>query len=390
MSRSGDKGLQLEELLRAYFLKAGFFVVRGVPFQHEGDDLTDVDLWLYERPTGSSRRRQIVDAKSKAKPKAIERLLWTKGLEQLLDVDGAYVATTNSRPMLRTISRQLGIAVLDGADIRRINESDKVPFADRIAEDALLMHIASVDSQRRNKTIQTQYQDLKHSLIENFGAGTINRALDAFAHFTNIAVTAHPGSEAATVGLRLAYFATSIVAISLDYVGSEVFFRTSEQKFAALVNAVRYGNIDNSAGLERVRLATALVKKYSPSGDAAARSLELGIKRDLANIPAEIIAEFAVKNNRLEDLFQIAKRLEHLAMSKVLVPFDDLQPEGKAFVAVLLDYTGVDRIRFASCWIGSGKHKDRSRETQEVSASPEVQNDGPLFSQSDRPGKDRR
>jgi hypothetical protein len=47
MSRSGDKGYRLEELLRAYFLRAGFFVVRAVPFQHAGDDLTDIDLWLY-------------------------------------------------------------------------------------------------------------------------------------------------------------------------------------------------------------------------------------------------------------------------------------------------------------------------------------------------------
>ena len=48
----GDKGYRLEELLRAYFLRAGFFVVRSVPFQDAGDDLTDIDLWLYERPTG--------------------------------------------------------------------------------------------------------------------------------------------------------------------------------------------------------------------------------------------------------------------------------------------------------------------------------------------------
>ena len=67
----GSKGYDLEEMLRAYFLRAGFYVARGVPLQHAGDDLTDVDLWLYERPTGSSRRRQIVDAKSKNKPKAV-------------------------------------------------------------------------------------------------------------------------------------------------------------------------------------------------------------------------------------------------------------------------------------------------------------------------------
>jgi hypothetical protein len=388
MSRTGDKGLRLEELLRAYFLKAGFFVVRGVPFQHDGDDLTDIDLWLYEQPTGSSRRRQIVDAKSKTKPKAVERLLWTRGLMQLLDVDGAYVATTDSRPMLRTISRKLGVAVLDGADIRRISESDQALLEDRITEDVLFVHIASVDKQRRNKNIQLQYQDLKCALIDNFGAGTINRALDAFAHFANTAVTAHPGTEATAVALRLSYFAAAVVAISLDYVGSSVFFRATEERFAALVNAIRYGNIDESEGLQRMRLATALVQKYSPSGDSTARTLELAIKRDLANIPAEIIAEFVVRRTRLEELIKIAKGLEHLAMSKALTAFDALGVDEKAFVAALLDFTGVDRARFASCWVSSGKQ--RLRMTQNVSASLETKNDGPLFSPKDHdPNKEQ-
>jgi hypothetical protein len=73
-----------------------------------------------------------------------------------------------------------------------------------------------------------------------------------------------------------------------------------------------YGNIDESAELERMRLATALVQKYSPSGEATARTIEFGIRQDLKKIPAEIIAEFVVKNTKPEDLFQTAKRLEHL------------------------------------------------------------------------------
>ena len=60
-----NRGATLEELLRAFFLRAGFFVVRGVPFEHLGEELTDVDLWLYERPTGTARRVQICDIKSK-------------------------------------------------------------------------------------------------------------------------------------------------------------------------------------------------------------------------------------------------------------------------------------------------------------------------------------
>ena len=375
----GDKGYQLEELLRAYFLRAGFFVVLGVPFQHAGDDLTDIDLWLYERPTGSSRRRQIVDAKSKTKPKAVERLLWTKGLAQLLDVDGAYVATTDARPMLRGISKKLGISVLDGADIKRISESDKVIYQDRISEEQFGQKIYSTDRLRRNKDFQLQYHDIKLSLIDNFGAGTINRALDAFAALATAGVTAHPNTDAAEVALRLSYFAGAVVALSLDYIGSEVSFRASEERRAALVNAIRFGNIDEATGLERIRLATALVEKYSPSGDAAARALDLAVKADLKNIPAEIIAEYVAKSMKPDDLFQIARRLEHLSFSPAVTSFDALAVEDKAFTAVLLDYSGVDRIRFASSWItGSEKRANVGRENTD---------NGPLFSDKGEGGK---
>jgi hypothetical protein len=378
ISRKGDKGLKLEELLRAYFLRAGFFVVRSVPFQHAGDDLTDIDLWLYERPTGYSRRRQIVDAKSKTKPKAVERLLWTKGLAQLLEVDGAYVATTDSRSMLRAISKKLGIAVLDGADIRRISESDKVLFHDRINEEGLLQRIAAADKQRRNKELQLQYHDIKHSLIDNFGAGTINRGLEAFGELAARAVHVHPNTEAAEIALRLSYFAAAVVAIALDFIGAEVSFRTSEERYLALTNAIRYGQTDKEAGLERMRLAAALVRKYAPNGDATARTMELTLGRELANIPAEIIAEFVVRNSR-SDLFQVARRLEHLSMSKALKPFDLLEFGEKAFVAALLDYAGVDRSRYASCWHSAFEQESNKLPTEEEAPQDAIDG-GTLFS----------
>src|SRR5690606_12048763 len=151
MAKTGEKGYLLEELLRAYFLRAGMYAVRGVPLLLEGGDLTDVDVWLYERPTGSFRRRQIVDAKSKLKPKAIERLLWTKGLVELFQVDGAYVATTDNRPILKDISSRLVVSVLDGADLKRMAESEKVLFVDRLSEEELDKAIKAVDKGRRNK-----------------------------------------------------------------------------------------------------------------------------------------------------------------------------------------------------------------------------------------------
>jgi hypothetical protein len=365
----GSKGLDLEELLRAYFLRAGFFVARGVALQHDGEDLTDIDIWLYERPTGSSRRRQIVDAKSKNKPKAVERLLWTKGLAELLEVDGAYVATTDSRPMLRAISKKLGIALLDGADLRRIGESEKVAYPDRLTEEEFLANITKFDRIRRDRAVQTFYADMKSSLIDSFGAATINRALDTFGAVASLAVSLHPDSDDAQLAARMSHFAASIVALSIDFVVSEFSFRTVDERRTALINAIRYGNSDAVAGRERIVLATELLRKYGPNGEVTGRAVETAIMRDLQNIPAEIVGEYVAKHIRQDELFQIAKRFEHNAFSKALPPFDSLGAEEKSFVAALLDFSGVDRSRFADAW-KSATH------TAPVKAGVEA---GPLF-----------
>jgi hypothetical protein len=351
----GSKGLDLEEMLRAYFLRAGFFVARGVALQHGGEDLTDIDIWLYERPTGSSRRRQIVDAKSKNKPKAVERLLWTKGLAELLEVDGAYVATTDSRPLLRGIAKKLGIALLDGADLRRIGESEKVAYPDRLTEEEFLANIVKFDRIRRDRTVHTFYADIKSSLIDGFGAATINRALDTFGAVTSLAVSLHPDSDDAQLAARMSQFAASIVALSIDFVVSEFSFRTVDERRTALINAIRYGNSDEAAGRERIVLATELLRKYGPNGEVTGRAVETAIMRDLQNIPAEIVGEFVAKHIRQDELFQIAKRLEHSAFSRVLPSFDTLGTDEKSFVAALLDFSGVDRSRFADAWKSSPK-----------------------------------
>ena len=113
-TRPGGKGSELEEVVREYFWRAGYFVVRGLPYRIDGEDVTDIDLWLYERPAASTRRRLIVDIKSGKTPKASERIVWTKGLQAALGVDGAIVATTDTRTSIRRLSKALGITLLDG------------------------------------------------------------------------------------------------------------------------------------------------------------------------------------------------------------------------------------------------------------------------------------
>src|SRR5438105_54582 len=127
MKNALPKGFLMEELLRRYFIRTGYFTVRGVPFIYDGFDVTDIDLWLYERPSSVSRHRIIVDTKNRSTPKAIERIFWTKGLQQVLRVEQAIVATPDKRPSVTSFGREHNVFVLDGHFLARLENSLEMP-----------------------------------------------------------------------------------------------------------------------------------------------------------------------------------------------------------------------------------------------------------------------
>ena len=348
--KAGQKGFVLEEILRDYFLRAGYFVVRGIPYRVDGNDLTDIDLWLYERPTGSARRRQIVDAKAKSKPKTVERLLWTKGLAEALDVDGAYVATTDARPIIRKIAKKLGIRIFDGKDLQRIRASDKVRFSEHLTDDELRQMVRSVDEDRNSKDFQLNLSDVKSSVIDNFGPSTVVRSLDAVAYYASQAISAYPDSPVAKLAGRLTYFSGAFVAIGLDAVSVDAAFRPLEERRAILINTIRYGNTDVEAGLKELRLALGLVRQYADNGSVVAQSIEERTSKEYDNISAEIIADEVVRMKINEILFSVAKELERASYLRVCPNYDQLDTSVKSFLGTLLDFSGIDRKTFAMAW----------------------------------------
>lgn len=344
------KGFALEEILRAYFLRAGFFVVRGVPLRVADEDLTDVDLWLYERPTGTSRRVQLCDIKYKQKPKAVERIFWTSGLAETLGVDGAYVATTDSRPSLRSIASKLDLQLIDGTDIRRIQSSANILYTDRMADEQLIAELQVVDKEFRNKDFQIARVDILSSLSEGFGAPSAVRALEAFSRLAAAVVSYHPDSKPARAAGRLAYLAGALACESLDYVSVSAAFRSMDERRKLVLDAVRLGALSDERGQYSLKLAIALVEKYAPGGKGAARGIEIALRKDLERIPAEIIADQAVKLLKADQLFLTGRELEMACYAVALPTFDDLSVATKSMLGALLDYANVDRQRFADAW----------------------------------------
>lgn len=116
---AGTKGNKAEESLRLYFLDAGYYVVRGVPYKYKDFDITDIDLFLYGRASALSRERNIVDIKNKKTPQAVERIFWTKGLQKSLNMDHAIVATTETNPAVLAYGKENDVIVLDGKFLKK-------------------------------------------------------------------------------------------------------------------------------------------------------------------------------------------------------------------------------------------------------------------------------
>lgn len=348
--QQADKGAVLEEVLRAFFLRAGFFVIRGVPFRFADEDLTDVDLWLYERPTGTARRIQICDIKYKQRPKAVERIFWTHGLAKALDVDGAYVATTDKRKNLRSIAERLDLQLIDGNDIQRILAHQEALYPDRLGDEELYQELQSIDRELRNRFLQDARFDILSALSDGFGAPSAVRCLETFSRLAQAAISFHPDSRAARAAGRLAYLSAAIACESLDYVSVTAAFRPIEERYELILNAVRSGALSDSEGQQKLKFALALVEKYAPGGKAVAAAVEMNLKRDLERIPAEIVADQAVRLLKGDQLFILGRYLEMASYHVSLPVFDQLSTPAKSMLGALLDYSGIDRERFASAW----------------------------------------
>lgn len=351
---SGSKGLKTEELVRAYFLRAGFFVMRGIKLRHGGSELTDIDLWVYERSATLARRRTIIDIKDRKTPQAAERLFFVKGVASVIAVEGFGVATTDTRPTLRELARKHGVLWIDGADLQRLKDSDALSGLDRLTEEELNSEIADIDYARNSRVFRDKTDEMKSSVADRFGPSCANTSIDAFQFFARETVSAHPSSAAAKAAGRLSYMSAAIAAASLDFASADTALRPAIERVRAMVDAIRFG-ASAEATMVNLRWAEAAIREYLPNGVGLAQIVRERFTSDLDAVPAEALAEIIVKLSSSEKLFQVAKSLEKYAYSRNVLTFDDLDSDSKIFLGALLDFVGVSRSGFARGWSGASQ-----------------------------------
>ena len=377
----GTKGFKTEELLRQYFLRAGFFVVRGVALQFDGSELTDIDLWVYERSATLARRRTIIDVKDKQRPQAAERLFFVSGLGKTIGVEGVGVATTDKNPRLRELARKNKVLWIDGEDLQRLKGSETLSKTNRLSDEEFLAIVDALDKQRGGRVYRDHFGGVKSAVGDRFGASSANHALDVFQILCAEVIKSHPGSDAAKMLTRLCYYAGALVAAALDFASADSALRPVADRNKHMANVIRFG--ENVIGTyDKLNWTEMALREYSAQGQSVAQEIRSGFEHDVNQIPAEDLAEVVVRMSNSDSLFNVARDLEHAAYSIGNVAFDSLPTDSKSFVGALLDFAKQDRKRFAEAspkgsWEPVGEHVEE----------PPAQSDGIEVVEKEEQGK---
>lgn len=346
-----DKGGRTEEALREYFLRAGYFAVRGVPFWYDGVDVTDVDIWLYIRPSPLGRERICVDAKDRGKPKALERILWTKGLQAILGLERCIVATTDKRPTVRNFGDEHGVLVFDGNMLGRLASSKISDSPDRISEEEFVSQIeAHPGVDRLLGQWRQRMLEAKSRLLTSLSFDGCNAWLEDLEYFSNETLT----SSRRVISCRLVYLIISYLLIGVDYSMRSLAFEPAEERRRALQEGFRYGSGGREGAHRALKMATTLIDAYAPDAAGLSAHLRNQLVSDAGLLRVDALAEYFTRSEVSREMFSYARMFEAQAFARSLVPPQNLDPSLQGVIGVSLDFLGVDRNAFFKALESSG------------------------------------
>jgi hypothetical protein len=332
----------MEELLRNYFQKSGYYVIRGVPFVYKGFDVTDIDLWLYSRTSSVSRDIIIVDCKNKKTPQAIERIFWIQGLKNAVNANRAIVATTDNRAEIKDFGRDLDVVILDGDFLKKLIKSDKGEN-NRISDEEFINKINEYQLNKLDGDWKGRIRYSKSLLSAQLSFDSINKWLPQGKFFAQNFITKENRKE---IALRCLYLICSFIAVALDYCMKELSFNEQNDKTKLLNEGFKYGSRGTQGVNEILELAVGLVKQYTKDGELVARQVRMNINEQFKHLATDILAEYFSKNEVSNNLFAIAKEFEQLAMNQSFITHGNASLGLRSMLFCLLDFWNIDRRSF--------------------------------------------
>lgn len=332
--KTTNKGHAIEESLRTYFIGLGFYVLRGVDFSHKFMLTTDIDLWLYNRPSSLTRERINVDIKNKKNPQATERIFWTKGVQTILNLDNCIVATSDKRPLIKEFGDKNNVIVLDGHFLNKVKGKNS---KDRFTEEEFLSEIMKESLGRISGDWSEIIRNEKSSLLDSLDYSSCISTIENIKEFFEYSITLPQRKQSAC---RVSYLFISYFLIKLDYLLKDLAFYDNSARKELLDKGLKFGNFGEE-GLQNVINTAKRLTDLTGTQDIDNR-----IMSEYNELKTDILGEYFSKYEVVNKLFIFAKQFESLAFKKVFDNPDAISVELKSIIGILLDYFKINRNEY--------------------------------------------
>ena len=335
---AGRKGAHLEEVVRAYFARQGFFAMRGVYLQFEGQKVTDIDVWLYGRQSASVRTRTVVDVKDKRSPKAFERILWARGLQLALGCDRAVVATTQSGVKVMRFAEANSVGLLHKGFVSRLH--GKIDTSQRLTEEQFTSVIEGYGEHKLDGDWKGQLADVKSAVVSKEGYAAFNKAMAAFKFFGERLETRPLHREQA---LRCSYLTGALACIALDGALERSLYKDRREKYREIAEGVTYGYAADARVRNGIDTVLDVIANGVENGSVVVRQIKDALEAMFGSVRADIVAEYFCRENNASVLFNVARELDDCAYAADWREGGLLSPEAKSVLGVLADFVEVRR-----------------------------------------------
>ncbi|EOV0920912.1 hypothetical protein ACOLNO_003760 [Vibrio parahaemolyticus] len=332
------KGELAEERLRQYFLSLGYFVVRSINADYKGFDVTDVDLFLYSRPSPISRERTNVDVKMKQRPQALERVFWTKGLQAVLGLEKCIVATTDKRTHVAEFGAQNDVLVLDGNFMAKLDSTERYN-EERLTEEEFLELIEHFSIGELGGAWKRFFEQSKSNLLDKLNFDGVNLLLN------NIKKLLEECSYdyAKDTSYRLLYIYVSYFLVTLDYSIKDYSYKSHEERKKTISEGIRFGELGKKKSEDIVNMSSALMASFMRGQDYDIDAIKNEVYSQLAGIPAEGLAEVLGSTKMMHSLLPMAIELEKVAYKRETLKPAELATDVQSVLGLLCDTFNFDR-----------------------------------------------
>jgi len=332
------KGELAEEKLRLYFLNLGYFVVRSINAEYKGFDITDIDLFLYSRPSPISRERTNVDVKMKQRPQALERIFWTKGLQKVLGLEKCIVATTDKRSHVGEFGAKNDVLVLDGGFMSKLDSTERYSI-DRLNEEEFLYLLENKTSESSHINWKKQFEDAKSNLLNKLNFDGLNYLLNNMKNLLDDCSI----NKLDEASYRTLYSFVAFFLITLDYSIKDFSYKDQKERINLISNGIRFGELGKKKAEEIVAMSTALMSSFMSKNDYDMEAIEKEVYSQFMSISSDDIAKYLGSTKMMHRLLPIAISFESFAYSRNFIKPMETSSELQSILGLLCDFFSIDR-----------------------------------------------